>query len=60
MREADGSCRFELDGITAKGRTHAIQLVYFLERANEELQRATLEKRSFVPDMVRSVDDAGL
>jgi hypothetical protein len=36
------------------------QLLYFLERANEELERASLEKRSFIPAMVRSVEEEQL
>ena len=32
----------------------------FLERANEELERASLEKRSFIPHMVRSVEEEKL
>jgi hypothetical protein len=32
-------------------------LLYFLERANEELERSSLEKRSFIPHMVRSVEE---
>jgi hypothetical protein len=36
------------------------QLLYFLERANEELERASLEKRSFIPHMVRSVEEEKL
>jgi hypothetical protein len=36
------------------------QLLYFLERANEELERASLEKRSFIPHMVRTVEEEAL
>jgi hypothetical protein len=51
---------FDLTGIDLNGRNRAPQLLYFLERANEELERATLEKRSFIPDMVRSVEEEAL
>jgi hypothetical protein len=36
------------------------QLLYCLERANEELERASLEKRSFIPHMVRTVEEEAL
>jgi hypothetical protein len=44
-------------GVDVTGKVRGASLLYFLERANEELERATLEKRSFIPHMVRSVDD---
>jgi hypothetical protein len=50
----------DLTGIDLNGRMRTPQLLYFLERANEELERATLEKRSFIPDMVRSLDEEAL
>lgn len=51
---------FDMTGFDLNGRMRTPQLLYFLERATEELERATLEKRSFIPDMVRSIDDEGL
>jgi hypothetical protein len=44
-------------GVDVTGKVRGASLMYFLERATEELERATLEKRSFIPHMVRSVDD---
>jgi hypothetical protein len=44
-------------GVDVTGKVRSASLMYFLERATEELERATLEKRSFIPHMVRSVDD---
>lgn len=35
-------------------------MMEFLERANEELSRGSLESRSFVPELVRSVDREAL
>jgi hypothetical protein len=50
----------DLTGIDLNGRMRTPQLLYFLERANEELERATLEKRSFIPDMVRTMEEHAL
>jgi hypothetical protein len=51
---------FDFEGLNFDGATRMPQLLYFLDRANEELQRASLERRSFVPEMVRSVDEEAL
>jgi hypothetical protein len=51
---------FNFDGLGLNGRTRSPQLLYFLERANEELERASLEKRSFIPSMVKTVEDEAL
>jgi hypothetical protein len=51
---------FNFDNLNLNGRSRSPQLLYFLERANEELERASLEKRSFIPHMVRSVEDEAL
>ena len=51
---------FNFDDLNLNGRQRSPQLLYFLERANEELERASLEKRSFIPHIVRSVEEEAL
>lgn len=46
----------DMDKFGIVGKDRKALLVYFLERANEELERATLEKRSFVPELIKTVD----
>lgn len=51
---------FNFDGLGLNGRSRSPQLLYFLERANEELERASLEKRSFIPSLVKTVEEEQL
>lgn len=51
---------FDFTGLQLDATMRMPQLLYFLDRANQELKRASLEKRSFIPEMVRSVQEEEL
>src|SRR5262245_8108770 len=51
---------FDFGAIGIEGTMKTPQLLYFLSRVREELDRASLEKRSFMPELVRSVDEGNL
>ena len=51
---------FDFTGLNLGASMRTPQLMYFLDRASEELQRASLQRRSFVPEMVRSISEEGL
>lgn len=51
---------FDFSGLELAGSVRMPQLLYFLDRAEEELERASLERRSFVPAMMRSLDEEDL
>ncbi len=51
---------FDFTGLQLEGATRMPQLLYFLDRANSELDRASLKRRSFVPAMVRSLEEEPL
>lgn len=59
--KGDGKAKvFDFTGLEFEGRLRTPQLLYFLDRASEELERASLERRSFIPEMVRSIDEESL
>lgn len=51
---------FDFTGLELDGTLRMPQLLYFLERAQQELERASLERRSFIPEMVRTLDEEPL
>jgi hypothetical protein len=51
---------FDFTGLALGASMRTPQLLYFLERASEELERASLQRRSFVPEIVRSISEEGL
>jgi hypothetical protein len=51
---------YDFSDFSIEGKLRTPQLLYFLGRARQELERASLEKRTFIPEMVRSVDEGGL
>ena len=44
------------DEIEIGAKNRKVMLMTFLERAREELERASLEKRSFIPELIKTVD----
>jgi hypothetical protein len=51
---------FDFTGISIEGKIKTPQLLYFLGRARQELERASLESRTFIPEMVKSIEEEGL
>ena len=51
---------FDFGALSFEGSMRTPQLLYFLSRVKQELDRASLEKRSFMPELERSVEEGGL
>ncbi len=51
---------FDFGAMSFEGTMRTPQLLYFLGRVKQELDRAALEKRSFMPELARTVDQGGL
>jgi hypothetical protein len=52
--------KLDFTGLDLSGKQRTPQLLYFLERAGSELQAAFLERRSFIPEMLRSLEEERL
>ncbi len=50
----------DMDQMGFVGTNRKALLLTFLERAQHELERATLERRSFVPELIRTIDAESL
>lgn len=59
---SEGTKVKEIDftGLALSGRIRTPQLLYFLNRIRQELEAVQLEKRSFMPELARSVNDDAL
>jgi hypothetical protein len=59
-KAAKGPKVMDFTGLAVEGKLRTPQLLYFLGRAKEELERASLEDRSFMPELVRSIDEGDM
>jgi hypothetical protein len=50
----------DFTGLGIEGSLRTPQLLYFLQRVKTELDRASLEARSFMPELNRSLGEEGL
>jgi hypothetical protein len=51
---------YDFTAIGIQGKVLTPQLLYLLDRIKVELEKNVLLKRSFMPELVRSVDEEGL
>ena len=51
---------FDFGAMSFEGTMRTPQLLYFLGRVKQELDRASLERRSFMRELQRTVDEGGL
>ena len=47
---------YTINPMNVGGKVRGAMMLQFLERASEELERASLQQRSFVPELVRTVE----
>jgi hypothetical protein len=47
---------YDMGAISVDAKNRKVMLMTFLERAREELERASLQQRSFIPELVKTVD----
>lgn len=46
----------DMGAMDLRAKNRKVMLMTFLERASAELERASLEQRSFIPELVKTVD----
>jgi hypothetical protein len=51
---------FNINPLELGGKVRVLAMLEFIERANTELERAALEKKSFIPKIVASLDEEAL
>jgi hypothetical protein len=49
-----------MDAMDIGGEVREAQVLFMLERAFRELDRASLPRRSFIPELVRTLDEEAL
>jgi hypothetical protein len=50
----------DMDAMDIGGEVREAQVLFMLERAFRELDRASLPRRSFIPELVRTLDEEAL
>jgi len=51
---------FNIGPLELGGKVRVLAMLEFIERANTELERSALEKKSFIPRIVASLDEEAL
>jgi hypothetical protein len=51
---------FNIGPLELGGKVRVLAMLEFIERANTELERSALEKKSFIPKLVASLDEEAL
>jgi hypothetical protein len=51
---------YDFSAMSIEGKVLTPQIMYLLGRIKVELEKSDLEKRSFIPELVRSVDEGGI
>jgi hypothetical protein len=51
---------YDFTAMGIEGKVLTPQIMYLLGRIKVELEKSDLEKRSFIPELVRSVDEGGI
>jgi hypothetical protein len=51
---------YDMSVMDLAAKNRKVMLMTFLERASEELERAALDRRSFIPELIKTVDSETL